>query len=95
MLKKRPTTLNAKLMHKARSLADVLIERRANLSETVGEPFKSSELSPTERKKQYRELISSRELLMGALTGAAIIGRDGRLRISNKMLDAFIELGDK
>ncbi len=92
MSNKRPTTLNSKLMHKAKTLGDQLFARRANLRETAGEPFKSEELSPAERKKQYQELIASRDLLMGALTGAAIIGRDGRLRISNKIRDAFIEL---
>ena len=58
----------------------------------MGESFGSMELSPAERKAQYKEMISSRQLLIKALAGAAIIGRDGRLRISNKMVDAFKEL---
>jgi hypothetical protein len=60
----------------------------------MGESFQSGQLSATERKAQYKEMIASRERLMNAVAGAAIVGRDGRLRISSEMVDAFVELSD-
>ena len=90
----QPNDLNTKLQVKAQMLSDSLYERRASLHKTMGEPLKSGELSATERKQQYTDLISSREMLIGALAGAAIVGRDGRLRLSTKMVDAFVELSD-
>ncbi len=68
------------------------MERREALSKSLGEPVKSDKLSQEERKTQYKELIASPEMLFNSLAGAAIIGRDGKLRISNKMIDAFKEL---
>ena len=88
----QPDSLNTRLQAKAKMLSDSLFERRKSLHKTMGEPLKSGELSPTERKAQYKELVASREMLIKALAGAAIVGRDGRLRISTAMLDAFKEL---
>ncbi len=89
---KKPDSLSARNQVKAQVLSDSLFERRANLQKAAGEPFGAHELSPTERKQQYTDMISSNQMLMSALAGAAIIGRDGRLRISTKMVDAFVEL---
>ena len=88
----QPNDLNTKLQVKAQLLSDSLFGRRAALHKTMGEPLKSDQLSPTERVQQYKDLISSREMLIGAIAGAAIVGRDGRLRLSTKMIDAFVEL---
>ncbi len=87
-----PDSLNTRLMTKAKMLSDSLMERREALGKSLGEPVKSDKLSQEERKTQYKELIASPEMLFNSLAGAAIIGRDGRLRISNKMIDAFVEL---
>jgi hypothetical protein len=87
-------SLNARHQAKAEMLSDSLFNRRANLSKTAGEAFESIELPAAERKQQYKDLISSKELLIKALAGAAIVGRDGRLRINIKMVDAFRELSD-
>ncbi len=73
-------------------LSDRLFERRKELSKSLGEPIKGSQLSLTERKTQYQELIASQEMLFNSIAGAAIVGRDGKLRISTKMIDAFREL---
>lgn len=89
-----PDSLSTKLQVKAKMLSDRLFERRRELHKTMGEPLKGDKLSATERKQQYKELIASKELLIGALAGAAIVGRDGRLRISTAMVDAFAELSD-
>lgn len=91
----KPATLDERLQAKARLLSDRLFERRQELGKTLGDPLKSEKLSPTERKQQYTDLISSNEMLMSALAGAAVVGRDGRLRLSTKMVDAFIELSDR
>jgi hypothetical protein len=91
---KPPDSLNARYQAKAQMLSDRLFMRRGELHKTMGESFASTELSPTERLKQYQELIASKEMLVKALAGAAIVGRDGRLRISTKMVDAFAELSD-
>ena len=88
----KPGTLNERLMHQAQALSDSLFERRGSLRKAVGEPFKGAELSATDRKAQYTVMISSKELLTQALVGAAIIGRDGRLRIRTDMVEAFKEL---
>jgi hypothetical protein len=90
----QPGSLNERHLAKAQMLSDSLFQRRGELHKSMGEPFKSGQLSATERKAQYKEMIASQELLMKALSGAAIVGRDGRLRISNKMVDAFVELSD-
>jgi hypothetical protein len=90
--KKAPGSLNERHLVKAQMLSDSLFKRRGELLKQAGEPFKSGQLTATERKTQYKEMIASPELLMKALSGAAIVGRDGRLRISNKMVDAFREL---
>ena len=74
-------------------LSDRLFERRKELRKSLGNPIKSEKLSKAERKAQYKELIASREMLFNSLAGAAIVGRDGRLRISTAMVDAFVELG--
>ena len=94
MPEQQPISLNAKLQIKAEALSDRLFERRRALHKTMGEPLKSGQLSATERKAQYKELTASNEMLIKALAGAAIVGRDGRLRISNSMVDAFKELSD-
>lgn len=90
----QPDSLSTKLQVKARVLSDRLFERRGSLLKTAGEPHLSSQLPATERKKQYTDLISSPELLINAIAGASIIGKDGRLRISTAMVDAFAELSD-
>ena len=90
----QPGSLNERHQAKAQMLSDSLFERRRSLHKTMGEPFKSGQLSATERKAQYKEMIASQELLLKAISGAAIVGRDGRLRLSNKMVDAFVELSD-
>ncbi len=87
-----PDSLNTRLLAKAKMLSDSLMERRNNLHTELGEPVKSDKLSQEERKSQYKELIASREMLFNSLAGAAIVGRDGKLRISTKMIDAFKEL---
>lgn len=94
MPKQQPDSLNTKLQTKAKMLSDSLFARRRSLHKTMGESFSSAELSPTERLKQYKELTASPEMLIKALAGAAIVGRDGRLRISTAMVDAFTELSD-
>ena len=88
----QPDSLSTRLQAKAKMLSDSLFERRRSLHKTMGEPLKSGELSPAERKAQYKELVASRELLIKALAGAAIVGRAGQLRISTSMVDAFREL---
>ena len=90
----KPGTLNERLTHQAQALSDNLFERRGGLRKTVGEPFKGAQLSAADRKQQYRVMISSKELLTQALVGAAIIGRDGALRIRNDMVTAFLELSE-
>jgi hypothetical protein len=87
-------SLNERNQAKAQMLSDHLFLRRKSLHKTMGESFASTELPPTERLAQYKELIASKELLIKALAGAAIVGRDGRLRISTAMVDAFAELSD-
>jgi hypothetical protein len=89
----KPDSLNSRLMAKATMLSDRLFERRKELRKSLGEPIKGGKLSKPERKTQYKELIASREMLFNSLAGAAIVGRDGRLRISTAMVDAFVELG--
>jgi hypothetical protein len=89
-----PDSLNTRLLTKAKMLSDSLFERRKELGKSLGEPVKSDKLSQAERKTQYKELISSQEMLFNSLAGAAIVGRDGRLRISTKMVEAFVELSD-
>ena len=89
-----PDSLNTRLLAKAQALSDNLFERRKELNKTLGEPVKSSKLSQVERKTQYKELIASREILFNSIAGAAIVGQDGRLRISTKMVEAFRELKD-
>jgi len=91
---KKPDSLNTRLMAKAQLLSARLFERRKELGKTLGEPVKSDTLSRTERKQQYKELIASQEMLFNSIAGASIVGRDGRLRISTKMVDAFVELSD-
>lgn len=90
----KPDSLNTRLLAKAQVLSDNLFETRKGLREVSGEPVKSSKLSQVERKTQYKELIASQEMLFSALAGAAIVGRDGKLRISTAMVDAFRELSD-
>ena len=89
-----PDSLNTRLLAKAKMLSDSLMERRNNLQTELGEPVKSDKLSESERKTQYKELIASQEMLFNSIAGAAIVGRDGKLRISTKMVDAFRELKD-
>ena len=86
-------TLSDRQLAKATMLADRLMERRKELGKVAGPPLKSEKLSSTERKTQYKELIASQEMLFNSLAGAAIVGRDGRLRLSTAMVEAFIELG--
>ena len=88
----KPDSLNTRLLTKAKMLSDRLFERRKELAKSLGEPIKGSKLSSKERKTQYQELISSQEMLFNSIAGAAIVGRDGKLRISTKMIDAFREL---
>ncbi len=95
MPEQEPDSLNARNQAKAKLLSDRLFDRRASLRKVAGEPFSADQLSPTERKKQYDELISSNTMLFNSIAGAAIVGRDGRLRLSTAMVDAFIELGGK
>ena len=87
-------SLDSRLQAKATMLADRLFERREGLRKSLGNPIKSEKLSKDERKAQYKEMIASQEMLFNSLAGAAIVGSDGRLRISNKMVDAFRELSD-
>ncbi len=89
-------TLSARLVAKAKLLSDRLFERRIELAKSAGlnEPIKGSQLSPTEKKAQYKELIASKEMLFNSIAGAAIVGRDGKLRLSTKMVEAFVELSD-
>ncbi len=87
-------SLNTRLLAKAQLLSDRLFERRKELGKSLGEPVKSDKLSQTERKTQYKELIASQEMLFNSIAGAAIVGRDGRLRLSTKMVEAFVELSD-
>ena len=94
MTEPQPDSLTDRLQVKAQLLSDSLYNRRGELQKKLGDPLKANELPPVERKKQYQELISSNELLIKALAGAAIVGRDGRLRISTAMVDAFVELSD-
>ena len=90
----KPDSLSARLVVKAQLLSDRLFERRSALQKQLGDPLKSSKLSKKEQKQQYQELISSKEMLFNSIAGAAIVGRDGKLRISTKMVDAFVELSD-
>ncbi len=87
-----PDSLNTRLLAKATMLSDRLFERRKELGKTLGEPVKGQKLPQEERKTQYKELIASQEMLFNSIAGAAIVGRDGKLRISTKMIDAFKEL---
>ena len=87
----QPDSLDARLQAKATMLSDRLFERRKELAKSLGAPVKSEEI---DRKTQYKELIASREMLFNSIAGAAIVGRDGKLRISTKMVDAFVELSD-
>ncbi|KKM99742.1 hypothetical protein LCGC14_1144900 [marine sediment metagenome] len=87
-------TLNARLQAKAKLLSDRLFERRKELGKSLGEPLKSNEIDSKERSAQYKELIASQEMLFNSIAGAAIVGRDGKLRLSTKMVDAFVELSD-
>ena len=89
-----PRTLNERLVAKVTLLTDRLYERRKSLIAAVGEPFQSEEVSLKARKEQYRALKSSPTLMLQTLAENSVIGRDGRLRISNKMLDALVELSD-
>jgi hypothetical protein len=89
-----PDSLSERQMVKARMLADSLMERRRHLAEAAGKPIKSEKLSQEERKQQYMDLIASQEMLFNSIAGAAIVGRDGKLRISNKMIEAFVELSN-
>ncbi len=84
-----PDSLNSRLLAKATMLSDRLFERRKELAKSLGSPIKSEGI---DRKTQYKELIASREMLFNSIAGAAIVGRDGKLRISTKMIDAFKEL---
>ena len=86
-------SLNTRLLTKAKLLSDRLFERRKELAKSLGEPIKGSQLSATERKTQYKELIASQEMLFNSIAGAALVGRDGNLRLSTAMVKAFIELG--
>ena len=88
----KPDSLDSRLLAKATMLSDRLFERRKELRKSLGGPIKGEKLSQPERKTQYKELIASREMLFNTLAGAAIVGRDGRLRISTSMVDAFKEL---
>lgn len=95
MPEQEPDSLSGRNQVKAKLLSDRLWDRRASLRKAAGEPFSAEQLSPTERKQQYIDMISSKDLLFNSLAGAAIVGRDGKLRISTTMVNAFIELGDK
>ncbi len=87
-------SLDSRLQAKATMLADRLFERREGLRKSLGNPIKSEKLSKDERKTQYKEMIASREILFNSLAGAAMVGKDGRLRISTAMVEAFKELSD-
>ena len=89
-----PHSLNERLQAKVTLLGDRLYERRKALLAATGEAFQSEELSLEQRKEHYRALKSSPTLLLKSLAESSIIGADGRLRISNKMLDALVELAD-
>ena len=88
----KPDSLDSRLMAKATMLSDRLFERRKELRKSLGQPIKGEKLSQAERKQQYTELIASQEMLFNSIAGAAIVGRDGKLRISTRMIDAFREL---
>ena len=90
----KPNTLSERQQFKAQMLADNLMERRRSLAKETGNPFGSgARMTDKERRAQYRELIGSRELLFNSIAGASMVGKDGRLRLSNKMVQAFVELG--
>ena len=90
-----PDSLNTRLMAKAQLLSDRLFERRKELAKSLGDPVKGQKLSSPDRKQQYKDMISSPEMLFNALAGAAIVGSGGELRISTKMVTAFRDLRDK
>ena len=90
----KPETLSERHQFKAQMLADNLMGKRRGLIKAAGSPFKGSQLSLAERKRQYKEMIASHELLFNSLAGAAMVGKDGRLRISTAMVEAFKELSD-
>ena len=90
----QPDSLSTKLQVKAQMISDSLYNRRESLHETMGGALKETGLPPTERLQQYRDMISSKEMLIKAIADAATVGRDGRLRLSTKMVDAFVELSD-
>lgn len=88
-----PQTLNERLAAKVTLLTDRLYERRKALLENTRDSFQSTELSPEERREHYQVLRASPTLMLKSLAAASIIGSDGRLRISNKMLDTLVEMG--
>lgn len=90
----RPGSLNERLAAKVTLLTDRLYERRKSLLESAGESFMGEDISFEERKKQFRTLKTSPALMLKSLASSSVIGSDGRLRISNKMLDALVELSD-
>jgi len=87
-----PQTLNERLAAKVTLLTDRLYERRKALLENTSESFQSTEVSLEERQEHYHTLKSSPVLMLKTLAASSIIGSDGRLRISNKMLDALVEM---
>ena len=87
-------SLNERNKTKAKMLSDSLFLRRQALHKSMGEPFESGQLTAPERKAQYKEMIASPELIMNAVAGAAIVGKDGRLRLSKQMVEAMVELSD-
>ena len=89
-----PASLNERLQAKVTLLIEHLYERRKGLLAGAGESFRSEELSFAERKEQYRALRSSPTLLLKTLASNAIVGSDGRLRLTNKILDALVEMSD-
>ena len=89
-----PQTLNERLAAKVTLLTERLYERRKALLENTRDSFQSTEVSLEERREQYQVLRASPALMLKGLAGASIIGKDGRLRISNKMLDALTELSN-
>ena len=91
----KPDSLNPRLQTKAKLLSDRLFDRRKELGKALGEPLKGGQLSSSMKKQRYTDLISSQGMLFNALAGAAIVGRTGELRLSTKMVEAFVELRGK
>ena len=90
----QPVDLSARLEKKAEMLAGGLYERRKEMNRLLGEKtYQGEEVPVEERRAQYRDLKASPDLLFQTIVDNTMIGADGQLRVSKKLLDAFEELG--